>query len=131
MAPQNTRTNSHGSQRKSDKTHVLVDRNERRRPVNRVLQQIKYLRRSVHLLIPKVRFARLVREIIIDYFPRKQITRLQVTALQALQEAAEAYLVEFFEDTILMAHHAKRITIKIHDMILVRRLRGRRDVINK
>ncbi|KOC70906.1 Myeloid differentiation primary response protein MyD88 [Habropoda laboriosa] len=112
-------------------THVLVDRNERRRPVNRVLQQIKYLRRSVHLLIPKVRFARLVREIIIDYFPRKQITRLQVTALQALQEAAEAYLVEFFEDTILMAHHAKRITIKIHDMILVRRLRGRRDVINK
>jgi len=44
----------------------------------------------------------------------------------ALQEAAEAYLVHLFEDTNLLAIHAKRVTIMQKDMQLARRIRGDR-----
>lgn len=66
---------------------------------------------------------RLVREISQDF---KTDLRYQSTALKALQEAAEAYLVSLFEDTNLCAIHAKRITIMPKDMQLARRLRGER-----
>jgi histone H3 len=44
----------------------------------------------------------------------------------AIQEAAEAYLVEIFEDSLLIAIHAKRVTIMPKDIILARRIRGDR-----
>jgi histone H3/H4 len=47
-------------------------------------------------------------------------------AILALQEAAEAYLVKLFEDTNLIAIHAKRCTIHPRDMQLARRIRGER-----
>ena len=50
--------------------------------------------------------------------------RFQSTALMALQEAAEAYLVNLFENTVLCAIHARRVTIMPKDMILARRIRG-------
>ena len=50
--------------------------------------------------------------------------RWQSTALQALQEAAEAYMVHLFEDTNLLAIHAKRVTIMQKDLQLARRIRG-------
>ncbi len=53
-------------------------------------------------------------------------TRWQKTALEALQEAAEIYLVGLFEDTNLYAIHAKHQTIKPADMQLARRIRGKR-----
>jgi len=52
--------------------------------------------------------------------------RFQSQALMALQEAAEAYLVHLFEDTNLLAIHAKRVTIMQKDMQLARRIRGDR-----
>lgn len=57
--------------------------------------------------------------------------RIQESALEALQEATEAYIVQFFEDCILLAQHAKRITLKVQDMMLMRRLRGRGDIVNR
>ncbi|XP_019700960.1 histone H3-like centromeric protein hH3v isoform X5 [Harpegnathos saltator] len=36
-----------------------------------VLKEIKHLRRTTHLLIPRLPFARLVREIILEIFPRQ------------------------------------------------------------
>jgi histone H3 len=45
-------------------------------------------------------------------------------ALAAIQEATEAYLVEVFEDTNLLAIHAKRVTIFSKDMFLAMRIRG-------
>lgn len=57
--------------------------------------------------------------------------RIQASALEALQEAAEMYLVQFFEDSVLLALHAKRVTLMRNDMILMRRLRGRNDIINR
>lgn len=50
--------------------------------------------------------------------------RFQSTALEALQEAAEAYIVNLFEDMQLAALHAKRVTVMAKDMALARKLRG-------
>lgn len=50
--------------------------------------------------------------------------RWQTTAIQALQEASEAYLVHLFEDSNLLAIHAKRVTIMQKDIQLARRIRG-------
>jgi histone H3/H4 len=52
--------------------------------------------------------------------------RFQSSAVLALQEAAEAYLVGLFEDTNLAAIHAKRVTIMPKDIQLARRIRGER-----
>ncbi|KAL6258709.1 hypothetical protein P5V15_010659 [Pogonomyrmex californicus] len=109
-------------------TSVIVSRPKSYR---RVRQEIKYLRKTTHFLIPKLSFARVVREIILDIFPRQDITRIQASALEALQEATEMYLVQFFEDSVLLALHAKRVTLMRNDMILMRRLRGRGDIINR
>ena len=70
-------------------------------------------------------FQRLVREIAQDMMSD---LRFQSTALLALQEAAESYLVGLFEDTLLCAVHAKRVTIMPKDIQLARRLRGERTV---
>jgi histone H3/H4 len=56
--------------------------------------------------------------------------RIQALALEALQEAAEMYLVQFFEDSLLCAIHARRVTLMVIDMQLARRIRGRTDSIN-
>ncbi|CDY12740.1 BnaCnng17200D [Brassica napus] len=68
-------------------------------------------------------FQRLVREIAQDF---KTDLRFQSSAVAALQEAAEAYLVGLFEDTNLCAIHAKRVTIMPKDIQLARRIRGER-----
>ena len=52
--------------------------------------------------------------------------RIQSQALHALQESSEAYLVGLFEDTLLCAVHAKRITVMKKDIELARRIRGDR-----
>ena len=53
--------------------------------------------------------------------------RFQSQAIQALQEATEAYIVGLFEDTNLCAIHAKRQTVMKKDMELARRIRGDRN----
>merc|ERR1711865_754673 len=66
----------------------------------------------------------LSREIANDF---KNDLRFQSSAVLALQEAAEAYMVGLFEDTNLCAIHAKRVTIMPKDMQLARRIRGERS----
>ncbi|RHY62745.1 hypothetical protein DYB30_013427 [Aphanomyces astaci] len=86
-------------------------------------RKIRRYQKSTDLLIRKLPFQRLVREIAQDY---KTDLRFQTTAILALQEAAEAYLVSLFEDTNLCAIHAKRVTIMPKDIHLARRIRGER-----
>ena len=50
-----------------------------------------------------------VREIAQDF---KSDLRFQSSAIGALQESVESYLVSLFEDTNLCAIHAKRVTIR-------------------
>lgn len=98
-----------------------VKKPHRFRPGTVALREIRKFQKSVELLIRKMPFQRLVREIAQDF---KTDLRFQATAVLALQEAAEAYLVSLFEDTNLCAIHAKRVTIFPKDMRLARRLRG-------
>ena len=86
------------------------------------LREIRKYQKSTELLIRKLPFQRLVREIAQDF---KTDLRFQSSAVLALQEAAEAYLVGLFEDTNLAAIHAKRVTIMPKDIQLARRIRGR------
>ena len=58
--------------------------------------------------------------------PYKGGLRFQRSAVEALQEAAEAYIVGLYQDTQLCALHAKRVTITPPDMNLSRRIRGER-----
>eukprot|EP00996_Jenningsia_fusiforme_P004656 NODE_5502_length_671_cov_15.675241_g5126_i0.p1 GENE.NODE_5502_length_671_cov_15.675241_g5126_i0~~NODE_5502_length_671_cov_15.675241_g5126_i0.p1 ORF type:complete len:154 (+),score=41.41 NODE_5502_length_671_cov_15.675241_g5126_i0:52-462(+) len=100
-----------------------IKRPHRFRPGTVALREIRKFQKSTDLLIRKLPFQRLVREIAQEY--RAEI-RYQSNALLALQEAAEAYLVGLFEDTNLCAIHAKRVTIMVKDMQLARRIRGER-----
>ena len=93
----------------------------RPRPGTVALRQIRKYQKSTDLLIRKLPFQRLVREIAQEL---RADFRFQSTALMALQEAAEAYLVGLFEDTNLCALHARRVTIMVKDIRLARRLRG-------
>ena len=104
------------------RTYCGVSRRPHRfRPGTVALREIRKYQKSTELLIRKLPFQRLVREIAQDY---KCDLRFQSTALLALQEAAEAYLIGLMEDTQLCAIHAKRVTIMPKDMQLARRIRG-------
>ena len=87
------------------------------------LREIRRYQKSTELLIRKLPFACLVREIAQDF---KTDLRFQKEAIAALQEASEAYLVGLFEDTNLCAIHAKRVTIMPKDIQLARCIRGER-----
>ena len=93
------------------------------RPGTVALREIRRFQKSTELLIRKLPFQRLVREIAKTF---KTDIRFQSTAVLALQVAAEAYLVGLFEDTNTCAIHAKRVTIMPKDIQLARRIRGER-----
>lgn len=95
----------------------------RYRPGTVALREIRRYQKSTELLIRKLPFQRLVREIAEDF---QSDLRWQSSAVAAMQEAAEAYLVGLFEDTNLCAIHAKRVTIMPKDIQLARRIRGER-----
>merc|ERR1711884_890023 len=93
--------------RKSAPATGGVKKPHRYRPGTVALREIRRYQKSTELLIRKLPFQRLVREIAQDF---KTDLRFQSAAIGALQEASEAYLVGLFEDTNLCAIHAKRVT---------------------
>ena len=115
------------------RSRVLKDSSRREskkrryRPGTKALMQIRYFQKTTNLLIPKLPFSRLIREIATTIIPRTKDVRFQSSALLALQEASEVYLVQLFEDTVLCAVHARRVTIMPRDMNLARRIRGELD----
>jgi histone H3 len=102
-------------------TNGGVKKPHRYRPGTVALREIRRYQKTSTLLLRKLPFQRLVREIAQDF---KNDLRFQSTAILCLQEASEAYLVSLFEDTNLCAIHAKRQTIMPKDMLLARRIRG-------
>ena len=107
-----------------------VKKRYRYQPGTVALKQIRQYQKSTELLIRKLPFQRLVREIASDSeiitSPLCGKVRFQSTAIIALQEAAEAYLVGLFKDTNLCAIHAKQVTIMPKDIQLARRIHGER-----
>ena len=96
----------------------------RYKPGTVTLREIKRYQKTTDMLLPRAPFQRLVRGITMDM---DHSLRFQSVALQALQEASEAYIVGLFEDTNLCAIHAKRVTVQKKDMDLARRIRGDRN----
>ena len=98
-----------------------IKRAKRYRPGTVALREIRRYQKSTDLLLRKMPFQRLVREIATQYAPD---LRFQASAIAALQEATEAYMVSLFEDSNLCAIHAKRVTVMNKDIALAKRLRG-------
>ena len=123
-----------------------IKRPHRYRPGTVALREIRRYQKGTELLIRKAPFQRLVREImqevcykkkawgnlVLPEFRKQQYRnedepyRMQSTAMLALHEAAEYYLVDLFDWTNLCAIHAKRKTIMVKDMQLARRICGER-----
>ena len=107
--------------KKSTINSIELKKSHRYKPGTVALREIRKLQKSTELLIRRLPFQRLVRELAQDF---RNDLRFQSSAVLALQEAAEAYLVTLFEDTNLCAIHAKRVTIMPKDIQLARRIRG-------
>nr|QXF30781.1 histone H3-like centromeric protein [Eriobotrya japonica] len=94
----------------------------RYRPGTVAFREIRYYQKTWNLIIPAAPFIRTVREISINM--SKDPVRWTPEALQAIQEAAEDFLVHLFEDSMLCAIHARRVTLMKKDLELARRIRG-------
>ena len=122
-APSNKKTASTTKKSLSLPTGT-IKKPHRYKPGTVALREIRRYQKTFHLMIPKLPFQRLVKEIAQDF---KTDLRFQGSAILALQEALEAYVVGLFEDTNLCALHAKRVTIMPKDIQLARRIRGERS----
>ena len=95
------------------------------------LREIRRYQKSTQCLIKKTPFQKLIREISQEYrvcpngpgTPSVQVC-FQFTAIAALQESAENFIVGLFEDVNLLAVHAKRVTVMPGDSRLALRIRG-------
>ena len=95
------------------------------------LREIRRYQKSTECLIKRSPFQKLIREISQEYricpdgpgTPSIQV-RFQSTAIAALHEAAENFIVGLFEDINLLAIHAKRVTVMPRDIRLALRIRG-------
>ncbi|BFZ55066.1 centromeric DNA-binding histone H3-like protein cse4 [Savitreella phatthalungensis] len=117
--------------RPSAVTYDTVRNKPRYKPGTVALREIRRYQKSTDLLMAKIPFGRVVREIASEFVTGYYAAdyeaaglRWQSHALLCLQEAAESYLVHLFEDVNLCAIHAKRVTIMQRDMQLARRIRG-------
>jgi histone H3 len=96
---------------------IAVRKPHRWRPGMAALREIRKFKKITHLLIRKAPFQCLVREIVHN-MSRKSDLQMQSTALLALQEAAEYFMVDVFSDTNLCTQHGKRVTIMAKNMVL-------------
>ncbi|XP_042306815.1 histone H3-like centromeric protein A [Sceloporus undulatus] len=118
------RTSPRRPRRQQPPGEGAAPRHRRRyRPGQLAMLDIRKYQKSTNLLIQKLPFARVVREICLDY-TRGVDMHWQAMALLALQEASEAFLVHLMEDAYLCAIHAKRVTLYPKDIQLARRIRG-------
>lgn len=102
---------------------VVPKRPHKYRPGTVALRQIRHYQRSTQLLMQKTPFARWVRELLSDM---KSDVRVRPETFECLQVSVEEYLVHLFEETQLAALHGKRVTLKIKDINLVKRIRNER-----
>ena len=95
----------------------------RSRPGVVALREIKKLQRSTDLLVPRLPFQRVVKEICGKI---NSDLRFSAQGLLALQESAESFMTGLFEDSYMCSIHAKRVTLMPKDVQLARRIRGER-----
>lgn len=108
-----------------------VKKPHRYRPGTVALREIRRYQKSTDLLIQKLPFQRVVREVTLEQKPLKidpKELRWQGPAILANQTAAEDYLTRQFEDANVCALHTKRCTVMPKDIQLVRRIKGEEQV---
>ena len=104
-----------------------VRKPRRYRPGTVALREIRKYQKSTDLLIRKLPFQRLVREVVQQISPGM---KLQSTAILALQESSESFLVSMFEDVNVCVIHGGRVTIQPKDIMLWNRMTGGNYCIN-
>ncbi|XP_068314909.1 histone H3-like centromeric protein CENH3 [Pyrus communis] len=105
----------------------MVERKKRRyRPGTVALREIRGLQKTVKMIIPAAPFIRTVREITNSV--SREPKHWTPDALLAIQEAAEEYVIQLFEDSNLCAIHAKRVTLMKKDFELARRIGGKGSI---
>ncbi|RMZ93423.1 histone H3, partial [Brachionus plicatilis] len=117
-SPRKSLTTSKLSKANTTKTNTTKTRSKKLTPV---LKEIRELQKSTNLLIPRAPFLRLLRELL-----QQRSTGIRITemAVEALREASENVLVSVFEDSYLLALHAKRVTLMPRDISLLLRIRN-------
>ena len=96
-----------------------IKKSHRYRPGTVAQREIRRYQKSTELVIHKLHFQRLIKEIAQDF---KTDLRFQSGALEALQKASEAYLVRLFKKANLCAIHAKRVTTMPQDIQLAQKI---------
>lgn len=110
------------TKRRSSTTYESeVKKRKRRKPGQVAIKQIAFYQKTANLLLPKLSFQRIVREIVQSVTPDEY--KWSPNALEALQTSTEAYLTAVFEDTNKAAIHGKRVTIRPEDMHFIRDIR--------
>ena len=112
-----------GDGKRRRQTRGNIRKPRKYRPGTVALREIRRYQKSTELLIRKIPFQRLVREIVHNHYPHDNI-RFQSTALLALQEASEDFLVRMFTQVNDLAIHGKRVTIKPSDLHIWGRITG-------
>lgn len=82
---------------------------------NKINIEIYVMQTTIKNAIPKLSFSKLVREIMQE---RNSEMKIQLNAMEALQTAAEMYVVQHLHDSYLCTKHARRITLRPDDMAL-------------
>ncbi len=93
-----------------------------RRPGTMAAREIRKFQKTTDLLIRKAPFQHLVQEVALKF--GKSDLRMQSTAVLALQEAAEYFMVDVFSDTNVCASQGKRVTIMVKDLVLACCIQG-------
>lgn len=108
-----------------DKGHRIRGRTaaESESPVPHLLREIHHLQSTTKLQIPKLPFSRLIREVLLQYTGYGKNYRITAECLECLQEAAEIYIVQMFEDSYRCCQHRDRVILCPKDMRLALFLR--------
>ncbi|EGT58667.1 hypothetical protein CAEBREN_07423 [Caenorhabditis brenneri] len=94
----------------------------RKKPRGSVAEkEVKMYQKSTENLIPKAAFARLVKELAQDYMTPLVFRK---DAIDAIQEAAETFIVDLFRKSLIIAKRGNRATITPDDMKTVLAVMG-------
>ena len=113
-----------GRMKKEGKTKQEKEKEDKTKKMKqglKALKEIKKYQSSMEMLIRRLPFQRVVKEIMQKV---QDDLRLQSTAILVLQEVGETFLVGLLEQSNLCALPAKRVTIMPKDVQLARCIRG-------
>ncbi|MCO5551245.1 hypothetical protein L7F22_004744 [Adiantum nelumboides] len=111
--------------RKGNPVHIMKQKRYRRfsQKVS-VLREIRASQKSTELCVPKLPLQRLIREISDNW---QLGYRWKSSAMLCIQEVAEDFLIEIFNDMCVLAAHSKRTTVMMSNINTLKRVRWSYD----